>query len=69
MTEKQIRSRVTIRDISGNDIVAFQIKVSAEVGTTKLGKTSEFVEVNRIPKEFETLIQELQTRIGKLYNL
>ena len=69
MTEKQVRNRVTIRDISSNDMVAFQIKVSSEVGTSKFGKSSEYVEIDRIPKDFETLIQELQTRIGKLFNL
>ena len=69
MTEKQVRNRVTIRDISTTDMVAFQIKVSSEVGTSKFGKTSEYVEIERIPKDFEPLIQELQTRIGKLFSL
>lgn len=69
MSEKQIRTRVTIRDISSESIVAFQIKISSETGTTKFGKSSEFEEINRIPKDYEPLIQELQTRVGKLFNL
>ena len=28
----------------------------------------EFVEIDRIPRELEPLIQELQTRIGKLHS-
>ncbi len=68
MSDKEVRNRVVIRDISNPELVAFQIKIMSEVAATKLGKHGEFVEVDRIPKELTTLIQELQTRIGKLYS-
>lgn len=70
MSDKEIRTRVTIRDISNKDLVAFQIKVSSEVAASSFsGKTGEFEEIARIPKDFQPLIEELQTRIGKLHNL
>ena len=69
MSDRQIRNRVTIRDISNPDLVAFQIKISSEVAGTLSGKHSEFTEIDRIPKDFQTIIQELQTRIGKLHSL
>ncbi len=69
MSDKQIRTRVTIRDISNPNLVAFQIKISSEVAGAMSGKHGEFVEIDRIPKDQESLIQELQTRIGKLSNL
>lgn len=68
MSDKQVRNRVVIRDISNPELVAFQIKVLSEVAATRLGKHGEFVEVDRIPRELTTLIQELQTRIGKLHS-
>ena len=68
MSDKQVRNRVVIRDISNPELVAFQIKISSEVAATKLGKHGEFVEVDRIPNELVPLIQELQTRIGKLHS-
>lgn len=69
MTDKQIRNRVTIRDISNPSIKAFQIKISSEVAGSVGAKHGEFTEIDRVPKDFETIIQELQTRIGKLNNL
>lgn len=68
MSDKQVRNRVVIRDISNPELVAFQIKILSEVAATKLGKHGEFVEIDRIPKEFAPLIQELQTRVGKLHS-
>lgn len=69
MSDKQIRNRVTIRDISNPERAAFQIKISSEVAGTLTGKHGEFTEIDRIPKGFQPIIQELQTRIGKLYSL
>ncbi len=69
MSEKQIRNRVTVRDISTPKRVAFQIKVSSEVAGSNAARHGEFTEVDRIPKEFEPIIQELQTRIGKVSSL
>lgn len=69
LSEKQIRNRVTIRDISTPERVAFQIKVESEVAGSYAARHGEFTEVDRIPKEFEPIIEELQTRIGKVHSL
>ena len=69
LSEKQIRNRVTIRDISTPNRVALQIKVESEVASAYAAKHGEFEAVDRIPKEFEGIIQELQTRIGKVSSL
>ena len=65
MSEKLIRTRVTIRDISTPDRVAFQIKISSEVAGAMAARHGEFTEVDRLPKEMEPMVEELQTRIGK----
>lgn len=69
LSEKQIRTRVTIRDISTPERVAFQIKISSEVASAMAARNGEFTEIDRIPKEFEPMIEELQTRIGKSSSL
>ena len=69
LSDKQIRNRVTIRDISTPDKVAFQIKVSSEVAGAAAARHGEFTEIDRVPKELEPIIQELQTRIGKVSSL
>ena len=69
LSEKQIRNRVTIRDISTPSKVAVQIKIESEVANSAAAKHGEFEAVDRVPKEFENIIQELQTRIGKANSL
>lgn len=69
LSEKKMRNRVTVRDISTPDRVAFQIKVSSEIAGTNAARNGEFTEVDRICKDLEPLIEELQTRIGKVSNL
>lgn len=69
LSEKQIRNRVTVRDISTPSHVALQIKVESEVANAAAAKHGEFEAVDRIPKEFETILQELQTRIGKVSSI
>lgn len=69
LSDKQIRNRVTIRDISTPKRAAFQIKISSEVAGAMAARHGEFTEVDRIPKELEPLIEELQTRIGKVSSL
>ena len=69
LSEKQIRNRVTIRDISTPSHIALQIKVESEVANAAAAKHGEFEAIDRIPKEFETILQELQTRIGKVSTL
>lgn len=65
LSEKQIRNRVTIRDVTTPERVAFQIKISSEVAGAMQARHGEFEEVDRLPKELEPMIEELQTRIGK----
>lgn len=68
LSEMQVRNRVTIRDISTVSQPAFQIKIESEVAAAAAAKHGEFEAVDRIPKEFEGIVQELQTRIGKVRN-
>ncbi|MGM9745350.1 MAG: hypothetical protein ACI30H_00070 [Paludibacteraceae bacterium] len=68
-SNKQIRNRVTIRDISTPDRIAFQIKIESEVANASAAKHGEFTAIDRIVKELEPMIQELQTRIGKVSSL
>lgn len=69
LSEKQLRNRVTVRDISTPERVAFQIKISSEVAGAYQARHGEFTEIDRIPKELEPLLEELQTRIGKASSL
>lgn len=65
MSEKQLRNRVTVRDVTTPERVAFQIKISSEVAGTMQARHGEFDEIDRLPKELEPMVEELQTRIGK----
>jgi hypothetical protein len=65
MSEKQLRNRVTVRDVTTPDRVAFQIKISSEVAGSMQARHGEFDEIDRLPKELEPMVEELQTRIGK----
>lgn len=65
MSERQLRNRVTIRDVSTPERVAFQIKISSEVAGALAARHGEFDEIDRLPKELEPMVEELQTRIGK----
>ena len=69
LSDKQVRTRVTVRDISTPDKVAFQIKVSSEVASAMAARHGEFTNIDRIVKELEPMLQELQTRLGKMHNL
>lgn len=65
LSEKQLRNRVTVRDVTTPERVAFQIKISSEVAGAMQARHGEFDEVDRLPKELEPMVEELQTRIGK----
>lgn len=65
LSEKQLRNRVTVRDVTTPDRVAFQIKISSEVAGAMAARHGEFEEIDRLPKELEPMVEELQTRIGK----
>lgn len=68
-SEKVFRNRVTVRDISSPTTISFQIKLSSEIAGSSAAKHGEFEEIDRLPKEFEPLLEELQTRIGKMHSL
>ena len=51
LSDKQMRTRVTVRDISTPTQVAFQIKVSSEVASAMAARHGEFTNVERIVKE------------------
>ena len=69
LSDKQMRARVTVRDISTPTQAAFQIKVSSEVASAMAARHGEFTNVDRIVKELEPMLQELQTRLGKMHSL
>lgn len=69
LSNKMMRARVTIRDISNDSLIAFQIKVSSEVAGSMAAKHGEFTSIDRIIKDLEPLLQELQTRLGKMHSL
>lgn len=69
MSDKELRNRVTVRDITTPERVAFQIKISSEVAGAMAARHGEFEEVDRLPKELEPMVEELQTRIGKASSL
>ena len=69
LSDKQMRTRVTVRDISTPTQVAFQIKVSSEVASAMAARHGEFTNVDRIEKELEPMLQELQTRLGKMHSM
>lgn len=65
--DKVVRTRVSIRETSAGDNLTFQIKVSSEIAPL-LGSNYEesYQETIRIVKEFEPIISEFQSRLGKL---
>lgn len=65
MSDKQLRNRVTVRDVTTPERVAFQIKISSEVAGAMQARHGEFDEADRLPKELEPMVEELQTRLGK----
>ena len=69
LSNKQIRTRVTVRDISNGSNAAFQIKISSEVAGAAAARHGEFTNVDRIAKEFEPMLEELQTRLGKMHSI
>ena len=64
--EKQVRTRVSVKQNSFGDELAFSIKVSSEVGSIYSERRDEsFQEIDRILKDLEPIISEFQTRLGK----
>ena len=64
--EKQVRTRVSVKQNAFGDELSFQIKVSSEAGSMYASRRDEsFQEIDRILKELEPIISEFQTRLGK----
>ena len=64
--EKQVRTRVSVKQNSFGDELSFQIKVSSEAGSIFASRDDQsFQEINRILKELEPIISEFQARLGK----
>lgn len=64
--EKQVRTRVSVRQNAFGDELSFQIKISSEAGSIYASRRDEsFQEIDRILKDLEPLISEFQTRLSK----
>lgn len=63
-SEKQIRTRVSVRQSSFGDELAFQIKITSEAGSLYAEKRDEsFKPIDRILKDLEPMISEFQSRL------
>lgn len=65
--DKAIRTRITIKEVNVTGDLTFQIKISSEMAPL-IGMDAEesYREINRILKDYETIISEFQSRLGKL---
>lgn len=65
--DKQIRTRVSVKESNLGDDLTFQIKISSEVAPLIASQRDEsFQEIDRIVKDLEPMISEFQARLGKL---
>lgn len=63
--EKQLRTRVSVKETNLGGDLAFQIKVSSEVAPIYATHRDEsFQEIDRIAKDLEPIISEFQARLG-----
>ena len=64
--EKTLRARITVKESNIGGDLTFQIKLTSEMAPIQ-GRSREesFLETNRIMKEFESLVNEFQTRLGE----
>lgn len=63
---KTLRTRVTVKESNIGGDLTFQIKMTSEIAPIQgRGREESFLETNRIMKEFETLVNEFQTRLGE----
>ena len=64
--EKQVRTRISVKQNAFGDDLSFQIKVSSEAGSLYASRKDEsFQEIDRILKSLEPIISEFQSRLGK----
>ena len=65
--DKQMRTRVSVKESNLGGDLTFQIKVSSEVAPLLAAQRDEsFQEIDRISKDFAPIISEFQARLGKL---
>ena len=65
--DKQMRTRVSVKESNLGGDLTFQIKVSSEVAPLLAAQRDEsFQEIDRIAKDLEPIISEFQARLGKL---
>lgn len=65
--DKQIRTRVSIKESNLGGDLTFQIKISSEAAPLNAMQRDEsFQEIDRIAKVFEPMISEFQARLGKM---
>ena len=63
--DKQMRTRVSVKESNVGGDLTFQIKVSSEVAPLLAAQRDEsFQEIDRIAKDFEPIISEFQARLG-----
>ena len=65
--EKQMRSRVSVKESNLGGDLTFQVKITSEVAQMNAPQRDEsFQAIDRIEKDLEPMIGEFQARVGKL---
>jgi PEGA domain. len=64
----QVRTRVTVKESNIGGKLTYQMKITSEVAPMNANRYRDesFRETTRVLKEFEPIISEFQTRLGKL---
>ena len=63
----QVRTRVTIMESNIGNALTYKLKVSSEIAPINSSQKDEFFrETSRILKDYEPIISEFQSRLGKL---
>ncbi|MCD8265520.1 MAG: hypothetical protein LUC33_00040 [Prevotellaceae bacterium] len=64
--ERVVRTRVSVKESNIGGDLTFQIKISSEAAPIQGRHREEsYREINRVVKEFEPIVSEFQTRLGK----
>lgn len=62
MSEKKVRTRVQIKEMTNDDCLTYQVRISSEVADIEAGEQG-FKQWGRVLKKYEPLINELQMRL------
>lgn len=68
ISDKIIRTKLVIRNITSSEHVAFQIKIISEVANVMSARRGEFFETKRIPKDTESMLEEILSRLCNVKN-